>query len=72
MNKTILVQAAATQTDMEDDGPALSMECESISEAKKRAKYYLSEKFARAAEMKEPFGYSRIVVNGEIEYDFEA
>lgn len=70
MNKTITVLAAVSLEQLENDGCDVEQECETIAHAKKRAKYYLTEEYMRSSESTTMLGYSRVVVNGQCEYDF--
>lgn len=46
--------------------------CETIKEAKKRAKYLLTEDYQRLGEMSEPFKYAQVVGDGDVLYEFYA
>lgn len=70
MEKQIVVLAAVSQEQLENDGCDVEQECETIAEAKKRAKYYLTEEYMNVAESTTMLGYSVVKVNGVIEYDF--
>jgi len=57
-------QSEAGQNDVWFDG------FDTIAEAKKRAKYYLSDDYMRSGEMSEPLGYAQVIVDGEVHSDF--
>lgn len=67
--KSIRVLAATTQGALETDGALVESNCETIAEAKSRARYYTTADYARAAELSSPIGYARVVVNGECVFD---
>lgn len=60
------VKAARTQEKVEAGQCDVSCAADTLKEAKAKAKYMLSEEWARAAEMSEPFGYVAIVRDGEL------
>ncbi len=68
--KTIFVLACESQRDVLDGQCAVSDECDTVKEAKHRAKYVLTDAFQRSCEMARPLGYSQVVVNGECVYDY--
>lgn len=69
--KTIVVIAGKDLETLESKGCDFEDTfCDTIAEAKRRAKYVLTDRFAALGEMSEPFGYSRVIVNGEIHSDF--
>lgn len=70
MEKKIIVVAAVSQERLENDGCDVDQECETIAEAKKRAKYYLTEEYMNACESTVMLGYSQVKVNGVVEYDY--
>jgi hypothetical protein len=41
-----------------------------MAEAKQKAKYYLTDAFMNACEASERLGYSQVLVNGEVMYDY--
>ncbi len=65
-----ILEAATTQEKVESGQCDLIQEFDSIKEAKLRAKYVLTENFAQNNEMKEKFGYARIMVDGECRADY--
>ncbi len=69
-NKQITVLAAVSQEQLENDGCDVEQECETIAQAKKRAKYYLTEEYMHSAESTTMLGYAVVKVDGVIEYDF--
>lgn len=70
MEKQIVVLAAVSQDQLENDGCDVEQECETIAEAKKRAKYYLTEEYMNMAESTTRLGYAQVKVNGVVEYDY--
>lgn len=70
MEKRIVVVAAVSQEQLENDGCDVDQECETISQAKKRAKYYLTEEYMNSCESTVMLGYAQVKVNGVVEYDF--
>jgi hypothetical protein len=69
--KQILVLAAETQETFEAQGARFEeTHCETVAEAKKRAKYLLTVEYQNVIEASAPLGYSQVVVNGECLYDF--
>jgi len=68
--RIITVVAAPSQERLENDGSWVDQECETIAEAKKRAKYYLTEEHMHSAESTTMLGYAQVRVNGVCEYDF--
>lgn len=67
--KTIIVLAATSQAALDADGAAVETTCETVKEAKERARHYVSEAYARAAELNAPLGYARVLVDGENVFD---
>jgi len=71
MEKTITVRAAETQEKMLNDGCDVDNNCcETLAEAKKRAKYYLSAEYMNRSESTVMMGYAQVLVNGECVADF--
>lgn len=70
MEKQIVVLAAESQEQMENLGCAVDQECETIAQAKKRAKYYLTEEYMNSCESTTMLGYAQVKVNGVVEYDY--
>jgi hypothetical protein len=70
MEKRIVVIAAVSQEQLENDGCDVEQECDTIAHAKQRAKYYLTEEYMNSAESTTMLGYSQVKVNGVVEYDF--
>lgn len=70
MRKRIVALAAENQDQLENNGCAVDQECETIAEAKKRAKYYLTEDYMNSCESTTMLGYSQVKVNGVVEYDY--
>lgn len=72
MNKQITVIAAASQEALELRGADVTVAADTIAEAKTRAKYYLTEEYMNRCESTTRLGYSQVLVNGEVRYDFFA
>lgn len=70
MSKTIIVVAAVSQERLENDGCDVDQECDTIAQAKKRAKYYLTEEYMNVCESTTRLGYAQVKVNGVVQYDF--
>lgn len=68
--KKITVLAAVSQQQLEKNGCAVDQECETIAQAKKRAKYYLTEEYMNACESTTMLQYSQVRVNDDVVYDF--
>lgn len=68
--KTIEVRAAKTQSDVLNHQCDIVDSFDTIAEAKKRAKYYLTDEYQRQIESSAPMGYAQVVVNGECLYDY--
>jgi hypothetical protein len=68
--KVITVVAAVSQSVLEQYGCDVEQECETIAQAKKRAKYYLTEDYMQSVESTTMLGYAQVRVNGVCEYDF--
>ena len=71
-SKKIVVEAAYSQEQLENDGAAATCECETLAEAKRKANFYTSKEGARYHEMDAPLGYARVLVDGENVFDVEA
>lgn len=69
--KHIVVLAAESEDDLEARGAKFEQVCDTIKEAKATMKHVMSNAFARAAEMKQPFGYACIMVDGEVHSSLE-
>jgi hypothetical protein len=67
--KTILVLAAPSQAVLDNDGASVESKADTLKEAKQRARYYLTADYAKTTEMAEPFGYARVLVDGENVFD---
>lgn len=70
--KRIEVLAAVRQDLLDSRGADVDQTFDTIGEAKRKAKYYLTEEFMRSCETTIRMGYSQVVVNGECLYDFFA
>jgi len=65
------VEAAATQKDaLDGQCVAIDTYCDTIKEAKARARHFLSDEYQRLAEMSYPLGYARVLRDGECVADF--
>ncbi len=67
--KKIKVLAARTQQQVLDGQCDVVNEFDTIGEAKKRAKYYLTDEYQRQSEASSPLGYAQVVVNGNCVWD---
>jgi hypothetical protein len=70
MDKTIVVLAADSQEALEARGAEIEFTFDAIKEAKAKAKYYLTEEYMNVCESSSRLGYSQVVVNGEVAYDY--
>ena len=71
--KTILVLAAVSQEALERRGADVDdTQCDTIAEAKRRAKHYLTEDWMHRCETSTRLGYAQVLVNGECLYDYFA
>ncbi len=71
MQKEIVVKAAETQEKLMNDGCDVDNNCcETVAEAKKRAKYYLTTEYMNRSESTVMMGYAQVLVNGECVADF--
>lgn len=68
--KQIEVRAARTQEQVLNHQCDIVDTFDTIGEAKKRAKHYLTDEYQRLVEMSEPLGYAQVVVDGECLYDY--
>ncbi len=66
----IVVVAAVSQEQLENDGCDVDQECETIAHAKERARYYLTEEYMNACESTTMLGYAQVKVNGVVRHDF--
>lgn len=70
-SKTIVVAVAESVEDLERYGPRFEeMHCETVAEAKKRAKYLLTEEYQNVIEASQRLGYARVVVDGVCVADY--
>lgn len=70
-NKEIIVYAAETQEMLANNGAVVvDTHCQTITEAKKRAKWLLTVESMDAAESTTMLNYSQVVVGGEVLYDY--
>jgi hypothetical protein len=70
MSKQIEVRAAKTQQDVLDHQCDVVIECDTIAEAKRKAKYLLTDECQAMYEASEPNRYAQVVVDGECLYDY--
>lgn len=68
--KQIEVRAAKTQSQVIDHQCDIVDSFDTIAEAKKRAKYYLTDDYQQRIESSEPMRYAQVVVNGECVEDY--
>lgn len=68
--KTIEVRAAKTQQAVLDSQCDVVLECDTIAEAKRKAKYLLSDEEMQLVEASEPNRYAQVVVDGKCLYDY--
>jgi hypothetical protein len=66
----IEIRAGRTQEDVLRGQCDVITKCDTIKDAKNKARYYLTDYFQQSAELSEPLGYSQVVVNGECRYDY--
>jgi len=65
--KFYAVEAGHTQEQVEDNQCDVVDRCDTLKEAKARAKYLLSDAAQQAFEMSEPLRYARILLNGKLD-----
>lgn len=65
--KYYAVEAAHSQRQVEDGQCDVVDRCDTLKEAKARAKYLLSDEAQASFEMSEPLAYARILLNGELD-----
>lgn len=65
MTKRIEVRAARTQQDLLDHECDVVVEFDTIGEAKRKAKYYLTDEYQQRIESSVPMCYAQVVVNDE-------
>jgi hypothetical protein len=71
--QSIKVIAAESQEKFEFDGiEDHSQYCDTIKEAKERAKYFLTEEYRRVSETTIRLTYAQVLVNGKCRYDYFA
>ncbi len=72
MEKQITV-LAFVDVDHYESGKGVEVEntsCQTLAEAKKCAKYYLTEEYMKTCESTVQLGYAQVKVNGYVEADF--
>lgn len=70
MKKKIEVRAARSQRDVLNHECDIVDEFDTIAEAKRKAKHYLSDEYQRLIEASEPMRYAQVVVSGECVVDY--
>ncbi len=70
MSKRIIVKAAPSMVALDHDGAWVDELCDTIAQAKKRAKYFLTEDFMNRCESTTRMNYAQVVVNNEVHSDF--
>ena len=70
MSKQIEVRAARTQQAVLDHQCDVVLECDTIAEAKRKARYLLTDEEMHLVEASEPNRYAQVVVNGECVADY--
>lgn len=70
MRKEIEVRAATTQQRVLDGKCDLVQSFDRISDAKERAKYYLTDEYQRVTEAPEPLVYAQVIVGDECVADY--
>jgi len=68
--RKIEVHVADNAEDMAIDGAVLVDEFDTIKEAKARAKWWLTEEAQNRIERTLRFGYSQVIVDGVVRFDF--
>ena len=73
MEKTIIVLAAVDQHSLQFKGADVEeTHCETVGEAKARAKYVLTTEYQRITESSQKLGYSQVIVNGVCVADYDS
>lgn len=73
MTKRITILAAVNQEQLEHNGCDVEdTHCQTIAEAKKRAKYYLTEEYMHTSESTTMLGYAQVLVDGSCVADYFA
>jgi hypothetical protein len=71
MSKTIMAVGFQTFEDYEQQrGCVIDHECDTVKEAKARAKRFLTEEYRRNSEASARLAYSQVTVNGECVQDY--
>jgi hypothetical protein len=68
--KIIEVHAGRNQEEVLNRQCEVVQQFDTIAEAKKKAKYYLSAEYQKYCEASEPLRYSQVVVNGDCVADY--
>ena len=69
--REITVLAALNQDSLETNGADVEQtNCETVKEAKIRARYYLTDDFMRVSESATRLTYAQVLINGECIYDY--
>lgn len=69
-NKIIEVRAARSQEDVLNHQCDIVDQFDTIAEAKRKARYYLTDEYQQVIEASEPMRYAQVVVNDECLYDY--
>lgn len=70
-SKTIMALGFQTFEDYDQRrGCVIEYECDTIAEAKQKAKQMLTEEYRQSSEASERLMYSQVTVNGVCEYDY--
>lgn len=68
--KQATVEAARTQEEVENHQCGYVFTFDTLGEAKREARYCLTDDFARSGELVRPFGYARVMVGDECVADY--
>ena len=73
MEKQITVLAATSQKDLENNGADMEdTQCLTILDAKRRARYFLTDEFMNRSESTVQLHYAQVLVDGQVRHDFYA
>jgi hypothetical protein len=65
-----LVVAAYSQEDLRENGSNVEFDFDTLAEAKRKAKYYLTDEYQHVSESSQPNGYSQVLKDGEVIADY--
>jgi len=68
--RRIKVLAAASQEALEATGADVEFEFDTLADAKRRAKYYLTDDYRQVCNVTECLGYAQVLVDGEVVADY--